>query len=548
MSQASFALRGRNPDVLTCIANLSNDEVFTHPDIANEMLDRLSGAWAESHEGASIWENKEVRFLDPFAKSGVFLREITARLVSGLEHEIPDLQTRVDHILSNQVFGIAITQLTGLLSRRSLYCSKFANGPHSISSSLNSENGNVWFGRIEHEWRGGADRRVLMGADGIPIEEFVDGKCSKCGANRRDYERGSDQETHAYALIHGESPKTQISELFGEDMYFDVVIGNPPYQLGQSGGDAKGSFAMPIYQKFVDAAKSLDPKFVVMVTPSRWFAGGRGLDAFRHSMLSDGHLKELVDFPNATEVFPGTDIAGGVSYFVWAKSHQGQCRVQTRSPGISSESVERDINAYEIFVRYNTGVSILEKVWPNGVDASQSLAAKVSPTQPFGLRTSWRGLKSSSAFRDPVGVLTSEGESFIERSQVPRNADWVDQWKVLLGLAYGERGSFPFWITAPPIVLAPGKACTETYLVIDCFDEEKSAQRLASYLKTKFVRFLISLQKYTQHLYSERFSFVPSLSLDKDWTDHELAGYFNLTPEEVEFIDAMIRPMDGSVE
>jgi len=151
--QVSFTLRGRNPDVLTCIANLSNDEVFTPPEFANRMLDTLADAWAADHAGANIWADSSVRFLDPFTKSGVFLREITSRLIAGLAEEIPDLQARADHILTRQVFGIGITTLTTLLARRSLYCSKHANGDHSVTRNFKSEAGNIWFERVEHTWQ-----------------------------------------------------------------------------------------------------------------------------------------------------------------------------------------------------------------------------------------------------------------------------------------------------------------------------------------------------------------------------------------------------------
>jgi predicted helicase len=244
-TQANFALRGRNPDVLTCIANLSNDELFTPPEFANQMLDTLAEAWAADNNGANLWADKTVKFLDPFTKSGIFLRETTSRLTKGLENEIPDLGERVNHILTKQVFGIGITHLTSLLARRSVYCSKHANGAHSIAKGFADDDGNIWFERLEHTW--------------------VDGKCVYCGANQRDYDRGQGLETHAYAFIHNDDIKTRIAELFGGDMQFDVIIGNPPYQLGSSGGDAQGNFAMPIYQKFVQTAKRLDPRYVVMV-------------------------------------------------------------------------------------------------------------------------------------------------------------------------------------------------------------------------------------------------------------------------------------------
>ena len=279
--QASFTLRGRNPDVLTCIANLSNDEVFTPPEFANRMLDTLAEAWAAGHGGANLWADKVVRFLDPCTKSGVFLREITSRLVTGLADEIPDLQARVDHILTRQVFGIGITHLTSLLARRSLYCSKHANGEHSVARDFTSDAGNVWFERLEHRWQ--------------------DGKCLYCGASQKTFDRGEALETHAYAFIHTDDVKARVAELFEGSMQFDVIIGNPPYQLDDGGF---GASAIPIYNKFVEQAKALEPRYLTMVIPSRWLFGGRGLDEFRQTMLTDGRIRKLVDYQDSRVVFP----------------------------------------------------------------------------------------------------------------------------------------------------------------------------------------------------------------------------------------------------
>jgi site-specific DNA-methyltransferase (adenine-specific) len=526
-NQASFTLRARNPDVLTCIANLSNDEVFTPPEFAKRMLDTLAKAWAVNNGGADIWADKTVKFLDPCTKSGVFLREITSRLTCGLEKQIPNLEKRVDHILTKQVFGIGITQVTSLLARRSVYCSRHAHGKHSIAKSFPTDDGNIWFQRLKHSWDGD--------------------KCKYCGANRRDYDRDSGLETHAYAFIHTNNIRTRLTEIFGKNMQFDVIIGNPPYQLGQSGGDAVGSFAMPIYQKFVQAAKSLDPRYALFVTPSRWFAGGRGLDEYRAEMLNSEQLRVLVDFPNAADVFPGIDISGGVSYFLWDKSYRGPCEVQTIAPGVPDEPASRHLNAYDILVRYNLGVTILEKVWPGGVK-KQNLGAYVSPIQPFGLRTAFRGKESPKGLKDPIKLRTSGGDTYIERKDVPRNDEWIDQWKVVLGRAYGERGSFPYWITGDPAILAPGSACTETYLVIQRFDSEKKAKLFSRYLRTRFVRFLVSLRKNTQDLYSERFCFVPDLPMDRKWTDTMLYHEFGLAKNEIDFINSVIRPMEDSDE
>ena len=523
--QANFTLRGRNPDVLTCIANLSNDEVFTPPNFANKMLDTLAEAWAANNGGANIWADSSVRFLDPCTKSGVFLREITSRLTKGLEDLIPNLEDRVTHILTKQVFGIGITYPTSLLARRSVYCSKHAKGKHSIAKSFVSDDGNAWFKRLEHTW--------------------VDGKCKYCGANQRDYDRGEGLETHAYALIHSDNIKARLAELFGGDMQFDVIIGNPPYQLGQSGGDSVGGFAMPIYQKFVQAAKSLDPKFIVMVTPSRWFAGGRGLDEYRSEMLADKRMRALVDFPDASEAFPGTQIKGGASYFVWDSSWNDGCEVTTIEQGKpTSASMKRLLCAYDVLVRRNEAVPILEKVIKqNGKDGLGNLAAKVSPIQPFSIRTNFRGAEKPTRMKKPVRLIGNDCETFIERADVPRNVAWVDEWKVLLGAAYGAGEGFPHQIYNYPVIAGPGTACTETYLVIDRFEFKAEAERFAAYLRTRLVRFLVSLRKYTQHLYNERFQFVPDLPMDRVWTDEMLYKKYGITNGEIAFIESMIRPM-----
>lgn len=523
--QASFTLRGRNPDVLTCIANLSNDEVFTPPELANRMLDTLAEAWAAANGGADLWSNKTVRFLDPCTKSGVFLREITIRLIKGLANELPDLEGRVNHILTKQAFGIGITHLTSLLARRSLYCSRHAKGKHSIATSFRSNDGNIWFQRTEHTW--------------------VDEKCAYCGANRRDYDRGERLETHAYAFIHTHGINTRLAELFGGDMQFDVIIGNPPYQLGQSGGEAVGGFAMPIYQEFVKVAKSLEPRFLVMVTPSRWFAGGRGLDDYRSEMLADKRMRTLVDFPDAAEAFPGTQIKGGVSYFLWDSSWKGACEISTIHGGKpTSPPMRRCLGAYDILVRRNEAVPTLEKVLKvNATDGYGSLASKVSPIQPFSIRTNFRGAEKKTGMKKPVLLIGNNSVTYIERAAVPRNDAWIDEWKVLLGAAYGAGDSLPHQIYNYPVIAGPGTACTETYLVIDRFKKEIQAKRFAAYLRTRFVRFLVSLRKYTQHLYNERFQFVPALPMDRDWNDELLYKKYGISKDEIAFIESMIRPM-----
>ena len=513
--QVRFSLRGRNPDVLTCIANLSNDEVFTPPEFANRMLDTLTEAWAADNDGADLWADSSVRFLDPCTKSGVFLREITSRLTTGLADEIPNLQERVDHIVTKQVFGIGITHLTGLLARRSVYCSKHAKGTHSIAKSFDNDDGNIWFERTEHTW--------------------VDGKCRYCGASTKTLDRGDDLETHAYAFIHTDDIKTRIAELFGGDMQFDVIIGNPPYQLDDGG---YGTSAAPIYQLFVEKALSLDPHYAVFVTPSRWMAGGKGLDKYRERMLSDKRLRSIVDYPKLYEGFPGVKIRGGISYFLWDREYNGPCEVQTIWDGQpTGPAVSRHLDTFDILVRRNEAVPILEKVRAKG---ERTLDSRVSSGKPFGLRTFFHGNSDSKGLKNPVKLFGSQKISWVEREDVVVNNDWIDEWKVLMTAVQGTSAAIETKFLSKPIIAEPGTACTETYLVAGHFDQETTAVNFAKYLRTRFVRFLVSLRKATQHATRDVYSFVPDLPLDQEWTDAQLYKRYKLTKEEIAFIESQV--------
>jgi site-specific DNA-methyltransferase (adenine-specific) len=520
--QAAFALRTRNPDVLTCIANLSNDEVFTPPEFANRMLDTLADAWASNNNGANIWADKTVKFLDPVSKSGVFLRAIASRLTEGLEDEIPDLEERVDHVLTKQVFGIGITYLTTLLARRSVYCSKYANGPHSIAKSFTTDDGNIWFERMEHSW--------------------VGGKCRYCGASQKALDRGEGLETHAYAFIHADDIKARVSELFGGDMQFDVIIGNPPYQLDDGG---HGTSAAPIYQLFVERALDLDPRFAVFVTPSRWMAGGKGLDKYRERMLSDKRMRNIVDYPKLYEAFPGVKIRGGISYFLWDSAYDGPCEIQTIWDGEpTGPAVERYLDAYDVLVRRNEAVPILEKV---RAKAEPTLDLRVSSQKPFGLRTFFHGKHESKGLKNPVKLFGSQKVSWVDRSEIPANTSWIDEWKVLMTSVQGTSAAVETKFLSKPIIAGPGTACTESYLVAGRFSTEEEAINYAGYLRTRFVRFLVSLRKSTQHAAKHVYSFVPDLPLDREWTDADLYKRYRLSKEEIAFIESQVAEHDDTV-
>ncbi len=526
--KASFSLRGRNPDVLTCIANLSNDEVFTPPDVANRMLDTVAEAWARDNNGANIWADKTVKFLDPCTKSGVFLREITGRLIKGLEEEIPDIQERVDHILTKQVYGIGITHLTSLLARRSVYCSKNAKGPHSIVKTFGDNDGNIWFKRTNHTWK--------------------HEKCSYCGASKHDYDRGSALETHAYAFIHNDDAKSLVLKIFN-NMQFDVVIGNPPYQLSDGGGGG-GASATPIYNLFIDAALSLEPRYAIMITPSRWFSGGKGLDEFRDRTLKDHRFIKLIDFPQLYDVFPGVKIRGGISYWLWGRDHKGGCEVTTMIGNeVIGEPVVRSLDAYDVLVRRNEAVVILDKVmkYKEEGKTEERLSDSVSARKPFGL-TNQKGKDTASGLKDPVLVYGNQQTSYMERNKIAANQEWIDKWKVLLVKAHGTSGRDDVTILGEPVIAGPGTACTETYLVISLCANEREAKNLAAYMRTRFVRFLVSLRKITQNITRDSYKFVPKIKMNKEWSDQELYERYKISKDQVKFIESLIADKPGFEE
>ena len=494
-----------NPDVLSCLANLSNDEVFTPPTLANQILDLLP---------PSIWKDKNATFLDPVSKSGVFLREITKRLMKGLEKQIPDAQKRANHIYSKQVFGIAITELTSLLSRRTLYCSKFANGKYSVCSDFNNEQGNIHYKRLKHTWS--------------------DGKCTYCGASQEVYDREDALETYAYNFIHIGKPENIFN------MKFDVIVGNPPYQMSTA-GDGNGAQAKPLYHLFVEQAQKLNPKHLIMIVPSRWFAGGWGLDEFRNNMLSDKRIKEIHDFPISSDCFPGVEIKGGVCYFLWENDHNGKAKFYTHFGGEITSIAERYLKEKncDILIRYNEAIPILRKVSSFGEPTFESI---VSTKKPFGFTTNYKGSKSFS--KNSVKLYGNKRIEFVEKSKIQRNIEAVDMYKVFMSKAYGAGESFPHQIVNIPIVGTPNSCCTETYLLIGPFPTRKVADNVAQFISTKFFRFLVLLIKNTQDCMKKVYSFVPMQDFSKVWTDEDLYKKYGLSKNEINLIEKMIRPMD----
>ncbi|MCX6204483.1 MAG: Eco57I restriction-modification methylase domain-containing protein [Bacteroidetes bacterium] len=495
-----------NPDVLSCLANLSNDEVFTPPGLVNEILDLLP---------IDIWKDKNAKFLDPVSKSGVFLREIAKRLLSGLESQIPEKQERVNHILTNQIYGIAITELTSLISRRSVYCSKKANEKYSICDKFKDEQGNIIYEKMFHTWE--------------------NGNCKFCGASQDVYDREITSETYAYPFLH-----TDITKKIFKNMKFDVIIGNPPYQLNDGGGT--GMSAKPIYHKFIEQAKKLNPRFLSMIIPARWYSGGKGLDEFRASMISDTRMKKIVDFENSNEIFPGVDVAGGICYFLWERDYNGVCEFVNSSKGVEFSS-SRYLNEFSTIIRHSRALSIIRKVQQAEGSKGKYLDLRISTRKPFGLASNYTPAKNGI----PCHFTQRQGMLFAKSQDVIDTRGYLNKWKLLIPFApiAGQTDfSKPigFYYDGNTRIAKPGECCSESWLVACSFNTKAEVLSFKSYLFTKFARFLLLQNVVSQNVTRGSFSFIPDLiKYEGEYTDELLRQRYSITDDEWVFIDSKIR-------
>lgn len=518
-----------NPDILNCLANLSNDEVFTPPNVVSDMLDLLP---------KDLWTNPKATFLDPFTKSGVFLREITKRLNEGLKPLFPDTQERINHILSKQVFGIAITELTSLLSRRSVYCCKTANSDKSIATCFSNEQGNIIYNRVKHN--------------------FINGKCEFCGANQDTYSNDEDKENYAYQFIHTYEP-----EKFFKDMKFDVIIGNPPYQLGFGLDGGNSSNAKSIYNQFIQQAIKMNPSYIVMITPSRWMTkSSQGVpENWINSMLNCNHFRIMYDYLNSDSCFPNLNkpIKGGVNFFLYDSKYVGKCDYYLFQDSKSQPFHRFDYlntNNSGILIRDLKAIDILRKVekieGKYFLENAKNFSSLVSPKHFFDdsnfLTSNWNDYKTK---KDEINCIKyyihQQKNGWINESQIPKNVSTKNIHKVYIAAAGGS--GLDSNILGKPFYGEPNSVCSQTYLVIG-YDPKKhnynkeNCLNIITYIKTKFFRYLVSIKKKTQNGPRGVYQFVPMQDFSKPWTDKELYKKYNLSNEEIEYIETMIKPME----
>lgn len=493
------------PDILEVISDLSNDEVFTPPRLASKILDMLPD---------EVWTDPNIRFADFGAKTGIFLREITRRLMVGLEPHFAKESDRLNHIVQNMIFGAAITELTSLLTRRTVYCSKDASSDFSVVK-MPTPAGNVWFERVEHS--------------------YTAGKCSECGGVQAQLEREG-RDNYAYAFIH-EAGRKALREVM--DMKFDVIVGNPPYQMESDGNNR----TLPLYNLFVEQAIALNPRYIAMITPSRWMAGGLGLSDFREAMLNDPRISHLVDYPVASEVFPGVEIKGGVSYFLWDREHSGGCSMTS----IRGENIEgpvvRNLGEFDVLVRDSRGLKILHKVQSLG---ESSIIEQLAADKEFGMTSNYTGytldeVDGHIAFFANAGGKRIQG--WIDRNDIKKSTHLIDKWKVMVPKAGSDGGQkLPDVVLGSPFIAGPPSVCTQTYLFV-YVDTEAQAKNVNEYLKSRFARFLISLRKISQDATRATYTWVPAQDWSQSWNDEVLYKKYGITQDEQEYISAMIKEM-----
>lgn len=537
-----------NFDILETINNVGNDEVFTPVNVCQQILDLLP---------PEVWSNPDLKWLNPFDKNGVFLREIALRLDLGLIKWESDVEKRRKHILQNMIFSIGLTKFTSQVSRRTVYYCSHANRSFdgNVDQDGNSING---YAIGNGQWFDTEQGNILTP---ITDHSFKKGKCIYCGTFEKNkdgtpgkYADSKQLEHYAYEFIHVDDLEKHLQKRFfgGKKMKFDIIIGNPPYQISDGGGT--GDSAKPIYQLFIQQAKMLKPNHIVMIIPSRWMKGGKGLDSFREEMISDTHLRVLHDYEDAKEIFPGFNIDGGVCYFDWDIEYNGKVDYFTHKLGgeetIHSKRYLKSKGSNKI-IRDPRQLSIVEKT--HNFDKFSSI---VMARNPYGFSSDFFNRPKNYGFDsiplNPTnnsvrifGIIGKKGGAkriigFIDRDLVTLNTSEIDKYKLFFSKAYMTTSTIP-----PEIIIGePGDICTETFLQIGSFATKNEALSCLSYIKTKFFRALLFFNRHSLNISRESFDLIPLKIFNQTFKDNDLYKEFNLSDESVEYIELTIKDME----
>lgn len=455
----------------------TSTRIFTPQKIVQEMIEALP---------EEVW-NPTTTFFDPAIKSGVYLVEIFNKLMNNatLIKEFPDEQKRKNHILQNQLFGVALDNFDYMIAQRNLY--GYVNPSGNIRT----------------------------------IENYLNLVKNK--------------NTQFYA----EAVKKEFN-----NMIFDVVIGNPPYQDGKIDTN-RG--ARPIYNNFIEKVKMLSPRYMSFIIPAKWYSGGLGLDEFRNSMLSDYRISELHDYPDTEDVFQGVYIMGGVCYFMWDSIKKSEmCKIVTHQHG-DSDIMLRPLllGGTDTFIRSNVASVIMKKILEK---SSSYINSYVSPLSPFGQPSTEKGsiIKTSES---QIGWWITGNDikggsmNYIERYEIKKNIDYVNKHKVFVTKANDNMLSFPYKVLNMPFYGEPGTACNGSFLVIGPFGNKTICENVISYMCTKFFRFCMQQRKYSQNTSQDTYKFVPLQDFSSSWTDEKLYEKYGLTDEEIAYIEKTIKPM-----
>lgn len=545
-------------DILVLFEALNNHEIFTPPRLAKEMLELLPD---------EVWCNPSLKFLDPCTKSGVFLREIFYKLYEGLknkgvhkahdglEYNLDNDQERINHILKNMIYGIATSELTGYVARRTLYGVMEANIDKQVAaleSFSKSKNYEQWSEEEQLKFVGRNkfneyfNHEMFKTDDYIGFEEEGNIFYPADEVAKKVLEDGNyEVEDTYYPFINDETQHQKILDIKEGRMRFDVIIGNPPYQINDN---AFGAGASPIYDKFILTSINLNPKYLSMIVPSRWLTNGKGLGKFRKYMFSNNKISKMVDCLSPNYFFPAVEVKGGINYFLWERNwKRDELEYSIVDPKTKSFStLRRKINEFDVFIRNNTAISIVHKVLSKGFESVESNA---SGTLPFGIPSNFTDYsvksipsKNIKLYGNKINMKDTNGIGYVSQSSITKHPEWLNKHKVLVPKATGTGNDSK--VLSTPIYSEPNSVCSHTYIVVGVFDTKPEALNFMEYIRTKFLRYLVSIVKNTQDATRGVYKFVPMLNMNKSYSDKELYSMFDFTDEEKNFIEELISSME----